>query len=330
MKKFLIALVAVAAVACSNDQMVDMPKGAAIEFDKAFVENSTRAAQDITKDNIADFGVFGWVEAGEEQGQIFNNTRVYKQDGRFIYDNAQFWIGGAQYYFAAMAPKPVQNEAVAWSYTSQDATNGQISFDNEAAAAQQDLLFDFVTPAVTPESITTTPAPVAFNFNHILSRVKFSFKNGFAPTSNISLEVQDVHITNAYADGTINVANGVLAADWAVENEWNIAFGNTAIENRADAVMLPTDVAKTAHLYLIPTDATYNVTFKVVLYQAGVRLREYNRSASVTVDMERGKSYELKATLDQNNTADHGALSPIEFTVGNINDWSEYENKTIN
>lgn len=325
MKKFLIALVAVAAVACSNDQMVDMPKGPAIEFDKVFVENSTRAAQDINKDNITDFGVFGWVEAGEDQGQIFNNTRVYKQDGSFIYDNVQFWIGGAQYYFAAMAPK----QDAAWSYTPQNATNGKISFNNATAAAQQDLLFDFVTPAATPESLTTAPAPVAFNFNHILARVKFSFKNGFAPTSNISLEVQDVHITNTYAEGTIDVVDGVLAADWAVKNPMNLAFGNTAIENSADAVMLPTNVAKTAHLYLIPTDATYNVTFKVVLYQAGVRLREYDRSATVSVDMERGKSYELKATLDQNNTADHGALSPIEFTVGNINDWSEFENKNI-
>ena len=325
MRKFLIALAAVAVASCSTEITIDAPKGAVIEFGNHFVNNSTRAAVDITKDTIDDFGVFGWVEADEKQGLIFNNTLVYKQDGKFIYQTPQYWIGGAQYYFAALAPKEA-----AWKYSPLNAQNGTISFNNAVAGAEQDLLFDFVAPERTPESITSKPGEVSFNFHHILSRVKFSFKNGFAPTSNISLEVQDVHITNAYADGTINVANGVLAADWAVENEWNIAFGNTAIENRADAVMLPTDVAKTAHLYLIPTDATYNVTFKVVLYQAGVRLREYNRSASVTVDMERGKSYELKATLDQNNTADHGALSPIEFTVGNVSDWSEYENKTIN
>ena len=77
MKKVFIALSALVAVACSNALTIDAPKNAMIEFDNAFVENSTRLAIDITKDNINDFGVYGWVVKGDEQGQIFNNTLVY-------------------------------------------------------------------------------------------------------------------------------------------------------------------------------------------------------------------------------------------------------------
>ena len=318
MKKVFIALSALVAVACSNALTIDAPKNAMIEFDNAFVENSTRLAIDITKDNINDFGVYGWVVKGDEQGQIFNNTPVYKQDGKFVYQTPQYWIGGAQYHFAALAP--MQNAA--WSYSPANALNGTITFDNEKAMAQQDVVFDFVSPEITPENITSKPNAVAFNFHHILSRVKFSFKNGFAASSNISLDVNSVVIKNAYANGTIDVAEGVLAQNWNPAGNMEVIFGDSTIENSTQSTIYPGDTAKTAHLYLIPGSKTYNVEFKITLYQAGIELAHYSRTATVTVNMERGKSYELKATLNQNNTADHGELSPIEFTVGNIDGWN--------
>lgn len=320
MRKVLIALAAFAAFSCSTDVMIDAPKDAAIEFSNLFVENSTRAAVDITKDNIENFGVFGWVESDDKQGQIFSNTTVYKQDGKFIYDTPQYWIGGAQYYFAALAPK----KGAAWTYTpaQNDALYGTIFFDNDAANAEQDVVFDFVTPERTPENITSKPSAVAFNFRHILSRVKFSFKNGFAASSNISLDVNSVVIKNAYANGTIDVAEGVLAQNWNPAGNMEVVFGDSTIENSTQSTIYPGDTAKTVHLYLIPGSKTYNVEFKITLYQAGIELAHYSRTATVTVNMERGKSYELKATLNQNNTADHGELSPIEFTVGNIDGWN--------
>lgn len=318
MRKVLIALAAISAVACSNEHTIDAPKGAAIEFSNLFVENSTRAAVDITKDNIENFGVFGWVENDDKQGQIFNNTTVYKQGGEYIYDIAQYWIANAQYYFAALAPK----QGAAWTYTPTDAQNGTISFDNVEAKAEQDVVFDFVAPKRTPVAITAKPSAVSFNFHHILSRVKFSFKNGFAAASNISLDVNSIVIKNAYTNGTLKVVDGALAQSWDAEGTTEVAFGNATLEGSTQSTIYPGDTAKTAHLYLIPGNATYNIEFKVTLYQAGVELAHYNRTATITVNMERGKSYELKATLNQNNTADHGELSPIEFTVGNIDGWN--------
>ena len=99
-------------------------------------------------------------------------------------------------------------------------------------------------------------------------------------------------------------------------------FGDTTVENNAENIMDSGATAVSSHLYLIPAKATYNVRFNVTLYQAGVELGHYNRLATITLDMERGKSYEFKATLDQNNTADHGALNPIEFIVGNVGSWN--------
>lgn len=316
MKKVTIALLALAAVACSSDITVEAPKGAAIEFENIFVENATRAVA-LTKENIQDFGVYGFVESSGKQGQIFNNTRVYRSGEQFCYDIPQYWIGGAQYYFAALAPKDA-----AWVYSPINAKNGTIEFNNAVAAAQQDIVFDFVAPERTPESITSKPRAVAFNFHHILSRVKFSFKNGFASTANITLKVTDVKISDAHARGTLDLSNGVLATSWNALGSMQAVFGDTTVENNAENIMEPGATAQSDHLYLIPAKANYTVHFNITLYQAGIELGHYNRSATLTVDMERGKSYEFKAVLDHTNTSDHGALNTIEFQVGNINGWT--------
>mgnify|MGYP002514158703 CR=1 FL=1 len=79
MKKLFIAILGVAAfAACSQELTVDAPKGAAIAFDNAFVENSTRAA-DLTANNITDFGVF--VDIGVHQDGLVHVSQI---SDRFI------------------------------------------------------------------------------------------------------------------------------------------------------------------------------------------------------------------------------------------------------
>ena len=316
MKKVTIALLALAAVACSSDFIVDAPKGAAIEFDNLFVENATRAT-DLTKDNEQDFGVFGFVESGSKQGQIFDNTRVYREGEGFKYDIPQYWIGGAQYYFTAIAPY----QGAKWSYSATSAAEGTIKFDNSAANASQDLIFAYIKPEKTQDTIESKPAAVSFNFRHILSRVKFAFTNGFAADSNITLEVSGVKITNAAASGSIAVTEGTFG-DWTATGDMPIVFGDAALENQS-SVMGAGDAAKSDNYFLIPAARTYNVEFIVTLYQAGVKFGPYTRTANIYMDIEMGRSYELKATLNPKNTSSNGALEPIEFTVGNIDNWVE-------
>lgn len=317
MKKIFIAVLVVAGLAaCSQDQLVEAPKGAAIAFDNAFVENSTRA-NDLTAANISDFGVYGFLSNAAGNGQIFDNQAVTKSGDAFTYSPAQYWVANADYYFAAIAPYANAN----WTYTAAKETPdaGVLSFNNQAAAANQDLLFDYVKRDAMAE-ITAAPAPVALTFDHMLSRVKFSFVNGFAAGQNITLEVTNVNVTNAIAEGTIALEAGVVADEWVVAATpatFNIPFGN------AGATLAAAAKGTTEHFYLIPAEATYDVTFDVTLYQAGVQIDTYNRNAQVTVDLNRGLSYELTATLNASNVSDEGnnALYPIEFVVSTVNEW---------
>lgn len=317
MKKLFIAILGVAAfAACSQDVTLETPKGAAIGFDNVFVENATRAA-DLTANNITDFGVYGFIKNASGEGQIFDNQLVSKSGNAFTYSPAQYWVANAYYYFAAIAPAAKANTYVANAETP-DA--GVLSFNNQTAAANTDLLFAYYKRDAVAE-IKEAPAPVAFTFDHVLSRVKFSFKNGFGEGQNIELKVTNVNVKNAIAKGTLALEAGVLAEQWADQTgAFNVAFGN------AGATLAAAAKGTTEHFYLIPADAyEYEVTFDVTLYQAGVELDTYNRSAKVTVDLLRGNSYELTATLNASNVSDDGenALFPIEFTINKVNEWVE-------
>jgi len=322
MKKLFIAILAVTGlVACSQDQLVEAPKSVAIAFDNAFVNNSTRAT-DITKATLKDFGVYGSVEkeVGSEiqQGLIFENQRVYKSDGAFIYSPAQYWIADAQYDFVAIAPYTNAK----WAYTTtdnKDAKKGTLSFNNAEAQGEQDLLFAYTKPEKTAATLTQSPGKVSFTFSHILSKVLFIFNNKFTD-GNISLKVYDVKIKNTAANGTVAVADGDVGA-WEGTDDYIRAFGPATadtvakIENGKNLT--------TEYFYLIPVSRTYEIEFKVDIYQAGVKLDTYEHSINTPINLEKGKSYSLNADLTPETVNPNSQLYPIEFKVDGITDWTQ-------
>lgn len=324
MKKIFIAVLAVAALAsCATDEIVSTPKGAAIGFGDTFVDNAVRA-NDLVAGHF-DFSVYGSVVNSQNQaGMIFTNQQVAANG---TYSPVQYWIANADYDFVAIAPYT----GAKWAYAPKVATvaeDGTITFDNGTAAANQDLLFAYVQPARTNAELTaaTAPAKVGFTFNHMLSRVRFTFANGFASNGNIKLEVKDVTITDAYATADLVIEDGLPAAAWT-------NFGTTFSKNFGQvggatlAALTEGASASTEHFYLIPANKAYNVTFTVVLYQAGVELDTYSRTATIpATEMKIGHSYDIKTTLKADNTSDDGQLFPIEFQVTGVNGWANEGN----
>ena len=136
-KVFIVILAAAAFAACNKAEVVETAPGVAIAFDNAFVDNATKAATDINKDNLKDFGVYGTVAKGENSALIFNNQEV-KQSGdaapyTYTYSPVQYWIEGAKYTFSAYAP--YTGKQWAFAPTNADAHNGTLSFNNAAAEA---------------------------------------------------------------------------------------------------------------------------------------------------------------------------------------------------
>ena len=325
MKKILFAAVALVAMAsCATDEVVMRPENKlAIEFDNAFVENSTRAA-DITASNLADFGVYGSISnANGDTDLNFKNTEVYKDGDVYKYLYPQVWANNATYTFVAFAPYTNAQ----WSYdvgTDKQAYDGVITFNNAAAEANQDLLF--ASQYRETDVIDSKPEAVALTFNHMLSRVKFHFTNSFHAGSNVDLEVTNVKITNVHSTGTLAVTNGQVADDWTVGPEtFEHRFGNlnnaSLAENGGNG--------ETEHFYLIPTAAEYTVEFDVKMTVAGVPF-EYHHTALLNINMEKGHSYVVKTALNNTNTNPEGEMYAIEFKVEAVEDWQDFEDEKLN
>lgn len=311
MKKILFAAVAVMAMAaCSNEDVISRPALPVIGFD-TFVENSTRA-NDLTVGNF-DFGVYGSVINSQgQQGMIFTNQEV-ANDG--FYSPAQYWIADANYEFVAIAPF----DDAKWEYILPENANaahtGTISFNNEAAAANQDLIFAHAT-AETDADFMADPDMVGFIFNHMLSRVKFEFTNGTVAANNLTFKVTNVVLEGVHSKGTLTVAGGNVVDPWAVGAEtFDKVFGNAG-----DAAIAAGANASTEHFYLIPAKKQFTVEFNVTLYQAGVEFGTYARTATVTLDMKKGVSYNVTAELNADTTLDD-ILKPIEFQVNGVEEW---------
>ena len=299
---------AVAALAaCTTEQTIVAPQNEAIGFD-TFVDNSTRA-EDITTNNIANFGVYGTVTKGGNSALIFNNTEVAgtKESG-YTYSPAQYWIAAAQYDFLAFAPYAERQ----WTYTPTDAQvakTGTFSFNNETAAADQDVVYAYQTKTTADKLDASNTQAVEFTFKHILSKVAFSFTNTFTDNKT-TLNVYNVKINNT-----------AKTAAWEVAGDLIVPFGAQAAN--ADAALANGAELKLDHHYVIPAQRAYNITFDVDLYQAGVYLATYNHTIESTINFAKNGNYVLSVKLAPESIDPENELYPIEFTVNEVEDWDD-------
>ena len=330
MKKVLIAVLALAAVAsCNKTEVVGVTESNAITFDNAFVDNATKSVNDpsFTNSNLFnDFAVYGFVEGAV----LFDGTQVSKSitntelQSDWKYAGTQYWIAGAQYNFNAVAPM----EHGGWTKTTADAASTTLSFTNNGTT---DLLY----ATAAQEGKAENNAQVAFTFRHVLSKVKFSFENAYNAT-NATIRVKDITITNPH-----KTANVVLTAATAWDNhetaaDFKLAFGMATDDEATTGEKENAEVAyafgKTYEsqneLFLIPsaTDYEYDVTFNVELLVSDSVVKTYAHTVKAKFAPVPGNSYDIKAVVNATNIDPEHAQEPIEFTVNALPDWEDANN----
>ena len=327
-KVFLMAVAAVAMLAsCSNDETTGKAvNGNTIKFD-GFVNKSVKgAANDLNNTTFTSFQVWGLMSKGEQTGTPFVGTTVTKSGSEWTYNGNVYWENGYNYSFVAIAPAGFGT----FNAPSTVGEYGTIDFENGEGIT--DLIYDvegkYATSPVSTEG--QCPGPIDLTFNHLLSRVKFAFKNAMDDGSTIN--VTDVTITNANTKATATLgetATWALAAD---NSTASLAFGNVILDdpatNYAENVTKATD-----HKYMIPAtsqDQKYTVTFTVTRNHSGVT-DEYIHSVELpAVTMEPGKSYQFVAELNAQNITggdpddpNNPELCPIKFTA-QVKDWEDF------
>ena len=327
MKKIFVAMLALAAAtACSNDEIVNVNREA-IGFDNAFINNSVRSVNDpsYTDTNLfADFAVYGYVEGAT----LFDGTTVSKAitnselESAWKYEGTQYWIAGADYKFYAVAPMTNGGWSVKTG-TTPSHDGATLSFTT--TDGNQDLLY---APIVTREGANNDYSAVAFTFQHILSKVKFSFKNGYN-ASAATIKVKNIKITNPYKTGEVALAAAATWSEQAVAEDFTLNFGMaTDAEETADKENIEVAYAygKTYESQnerlLIPGNKEWEISFVVELLVSGKKIDEYEHTAKATIDFQPGHSYNINAEITASNIDPEHAQEPIEFTVTPISDWA--------
>ena len=335
MKKLFVSALAIASlVACSKDELVNQPQPVAIGFTGAFVENATRSTEDpsITTNSIDAFNVWGFMD--KPAGTVFEAQDVTKGEAGWTYNPLQYWLPDHDYYFAALAPMDSKN----WTLDTANANTygaGVVSFNN--VDGTEDLLYTATTVDTYGKTINSEYEKVGLIFNHLLSKVKFSFTNGFT-APNYWIKVTNIEMT-APASGTIDLAveNWWDNDDWQLgQDEVTLSFGNMEVEKLA----MSEKTESYSERLTIPAsaDQEYVVTFDVELFvgkDMDTAVSAFQNTMSTTISgaaLEMGKAYNFHAILDASNIADD-ALAPIEFEVLEVKEWVDggiYDGGVIN
>ena len=193
MKRSLFMLgVAVAALSgCSQSEILEVAEGRAIGF-SSFVNNNTRAVNEVTKDNLSEYYVFGNYGndgASDWSGQAFNNelnTTLY------------YWQPGKIYRFGAYADG--NGGKIASSAVNFDAATQKLTFTNYTPEDTKDLVAAVTENQTANDHSNEKNDPVQLNFKHLLSQVKLTFTSTAAAT--YKLTISDVRIAEAVSTCT--------------------------------------------------------------------------------------------------------------------------------
>ena len=309
MKKYLFIGIAATAMlaSCTNDEIVEVaPQGNAIAFSNAFVDKATRAT-DVTE--VSEIIVNGWRTKGTTTEQNFSNQKVTKSGGTWTYDPVQYWDANYSYVFETAYN--VGNNVATWAPAN---AGGTITVNNNDG--ETDVLYARVEKAAGNQTT------VEFTYNHMLSRVKFSFKNAFESTAAATITVTDVTL-KAYTSASVTPVN-VAKPYWTFDT--NAALATTGMAFTSSEVKdmeVASDAKETEHHYIIPNAqadgatamADYLVSFKVVLTQGSVSDTYTHTDLALPIKLQAGNSYDFTVDLTAKNVNPKEQLTPIEFSA---------------
>ena len=310
MKKLLVSALAIAGlVACSQEQTLVSKSPASMEFGVASLDKATRVDPSLTTDNLEGFNVWAWMD--DESGNVLTAEDVEKVGGVWSYFNTAYWMPGHNYSFAAVAPMDSAN----WTYNLNATDNGEdntINFKN--VDGTEDLIYAVAERSTVNDAVGQDYDAVELRFNHLLSKTKFTFKNGFA-TDNVTVQVTDVKMTAfaeaTYAGGKWGEATGATAEP--------LAYGSTAVMEVGE----PSVVADERLIIPAPATASYEITYTIQVWYGKKPGFEGGLTKTTTLtgwEFVQGKAYNFVAEI----TPESLNLDEIEFTV-KVDTWDEQD-----
>ena len=287
---------AAAIVACSKEEPIAINQGQAISFSNPFINKVTRAIDYSHTAMPGEFKIYGTTtgsETGSTPVAIYSGETATKDGSVYSPSTTQYWVDGTKYAFQAV----VDGEIV----------GGEIAY----VSNRTDILFANVSEFTYVKN--SSPVTCPLTFNHILSKVQFTFKNDITDNALYTYKVTGVTINGIYTAGDFNVADGTWTPSGTANGTAN--FGNisnaTDTADSTEAVVVGNNSSATSHesLLFIPaayTDLTISCT--ITTYYNGTAIDE--ESFSVT-----GFDYTFVKGNAYNFVISKELDSPIKFSA---------------
>lgn len=301
-KLFLFISVFALLVACKREEP-NQPEAQYISFSQMSIENLMTAGFDntITTANLVDFDVWGHNGAGV----VFGGTKVEKQGDLWVCAEEKMWEPDQTYHFHAFAPSGAVDNVGEYPNAERERGLGNFAYTN---AGDKDLIYAYAT-RTQGSLLKINAAPVQLAFEHLLSRVGFTFKNNL---SEGNITIPDVQITEAVKSAELNCGD-VDMANWV----WNAAstgaynFGNTNTIAKG-ATASAADVQ-----FLFPAATrNYDISFSIAYESDAAE----ERTATISdVNLVMGKSYNINVTIEDKDIVTEEYK--IEFFVAEVKDW---------
>lgn len=337
MKNLFLIATAVAGMtlaSCSSDEVVEVTTQNAIGF-KAMTNKVSKA--DVDESNLRMFRVYGCtMDAGtsDNHSVIFNQTLVeYQTNGTWTYSPLQYWAKNKDYFFVAISSNI---NAFKWSYKMPESHDsnlavagfkgfGTVTFNNsfeDGAQGNSDLVYSYASK--TTGSDVSNEGGVSFSFNHMLSRVIFSFTNGIE--GNVySFSISDLKLGGIISKASVEL--GKESLDWTKTSEESstiqLGIASTDKVINKEQVGYVTNVESASHFIIPGNQQALSFSFKVTVYANGQEYSNHTRTGTIAVtDYKPGYSYKFNANLTTENISTDG-VKPIEFSITAFKQWKD-------
>ena len=321
MKKIiLVALAAVGLAACATEDTIVTPKGNAIAFGDAFVDNATKAIIGSAND-IQGFTVWGNVQGTNLVALYGDSGASVTRDSKNLgvawnCSETRYWTPSCTFNFTAIANGrgktitngiPTEIEYTATPADPSDLIYGVATATTDASSVPTGDVVDVTAPA--------TASVVKFTMNHLLSRVKVSFANALdAEATDYRYVISNVKVVSA-GSGTYTIANN----SWTLGNDVDFAYSTKTYPLTLTAAAT-TDCGAQLVIPTSPVDLVFTYALEL---KTGTDTWTAINTATVTKEniiASPVKNYSYNVTVELK------AGAKIDFTVNATNGLVDYTN----
>lgn len=332
MKKqvLMMAALALALGGCSKTETTDVAQGRAIGFD-TFVGKSTKAVTEVDNNSLTKFYVFGSYGSTGSWTPVFTNVGVtggtVGSDGsEWTPEQTAYWQPSTTYHFGAYSDG---NNSFTGADFEEDTQT--LTFTDYAVGTND--LIAAIPEAKKTDATVTDEGAVELTFSHLLSQVKFTFKN--EDSHDYIMEISNIKIENAVKTATGTLVKGQIAS-------WNgTADGTYDFETLSDIAQAEGEGTHSTDLLVIPqSNETLVVSFTATFKDArGIQLEQGDFTASLAYGggeagttantWTPGFKYNYVATINGSTIDPELEQQVIKFTVKSVTPWDDATDTTI-